>query len=194
MDTELISDAVKIGIPSLVALAGTASAVAISKISNRHALDLEIQRSRNAAGREEEQRRTDLVHRTAVALTRLHHHVIGLAAILSARYDTLASEDDWGDDEISIENDARQNLVTAVHTHFEAKTQVLLLGDKNLIVKHEAYYRMASEMMARTVDGLEDSKTYLDELQKSLAPSYSDLLTELSKIYFPSSTQPSTVA
>lgn len=69
--TELLSDLIKIGVPSLIALAGTISSVVLAIKGNRKDIQIEKLRIENEAEKERNKRKGELIEQISVNLTKL---------------------------------------------------------------------------------------------------------------------------
>lgn len=144
---ELLSDLIKIGIPSLVALAGTLSSVAMAWWAHKQNLNIEGLKHRNEAEKERYARTGELVKLCAIEVGELHHHLTAYASVLFARMDTEAAGEPWPQAEQELLAERFQEAVAALHKHLSIQSYVVLLGDADLSKKHQEYLGVVSRLL-----------------------------------------------
>lgn len=146
-NNDYLSDLIKIGIPSLVALVGTLSSVVLAWWNHKQNVLIETLRYGNEAGREKVARTGELVRTCAVEVGDLHHHVSAYTSVLFARIDTEAAGDPWAEAERELLSEAYQAALAAFHRHLSVQSYVVLLGDPELIRMHQSYVAVISRLM-----------------------------------------------
>lgn len=130
--TELLSDFVKIGIPSLIALVGLVSTFLLTKSGYKK--DLLIQKIKNThdSKKEIKERTGQLISNITINLTELHSNMIKYSSLLSAKLEVEHDGEHFPDDKRHELSQNYQELLMSLHTMFEVEAEIYLLGEKEV--------------------------------------------------------------
>jgi hypothetical protein len=180
----VLSDLIKIGIPSLVALAGTvASGILAIK---GHRKDLEIERLRDVNAREQERskRSGELVRMAAVGVSRLQLTALTYANMLFAKLDMEKDKLLFPDGSQRQLSAHYQELTDQLHSVIAVQAQILLTGDVQLVERFKTYWGSMAEFCSKaTPSDFEGGLGALKQWLIRLADSHDAVFEALSNLY-----------
>lgn len=145
-NNELISDLIKIGIPSLVAFAGTISSLLLAWWGNKQSLLITNLQHSHDQQIERNNRTGELAKLCASDLSRLNDKFISFGTILYAKIDTLNCNDPWPEAEQELITERFQEALLSLANHTTIKSYIMLLGDDRLTDLHDAYLESVSKV------------------------------------------------
>lgn len=151
---ELVNDAIKIGIPSIVAIAGVISTFLLTKSGHKKDLEIESLRASNETQKEIYARTGDLIKNITIGLSRLHQVMLLYANHLFAKVDM--EKDGLQFPEKNRKELSAQYLafVDILHDSFSVEAQVFLLGKKDIDEKFMNYQSALSELSMNFVPSI----------------------------------------
>lgn len=138
-DNELISDLIKIGIPSVVALAGTLSSLILAWWGHKQNLFVKKMQYIHDTEQERNSRTGDLIKSCILDINSLHDNFIAFGIMLFAKVDTLIHDDPWPETEQEVIALRFQTAITSLHKHTTVKSYVMLLGNTELTHTYLTY-------------------------------------------------------
>lgn len=181
---ELYDDAVKIGIPSLVAIAGIISTYFLTKSGHKKDLEIESLRTSHETKREVNTRTGDLIKDITIGLSRLHHSMLLYANNLFAKVDMEREGLAFPEKNRKDLSAQYQAYVDILHDSFSIEAQVLLLGQKDIGEKFVSYQSALLELSINFSPSISLNMCY--QLQEKLLQitNFREALFEaLSKVY-----------
>lgn len=145
-NNELISDLIKIGIPSLVAFAGTISSLLLAWWGNKQSLLITNLQHSHDQQIERNNRTGELAKLCARDLSFLNDKFIGFGTIFYARIDTLNCNDPWPEAEQELITERFQEALLSLGNHTTIKSYIMLLGDDRLADLHDTYLESVSKV------------------------------------------------
>lgn len=181
--TEILSDLIKIGIPSIVALGGTISTLLLAQWGHRQNTRIaKLQHYHNKEA-ERNSRTGELAKVCAAEISRLHKEFINFCIIFSAKIDTLTCNDPWDEAEQSLMTERYQQALLALSGHTSISSYTMLLGSEELIRAHSMYLSLVSVIInAYTQSDEIDIDTFNKTINESNAW-HAKLTTLVSDIY-----------
>jgi hypothetical protein len=143
---ELLSDLIKIGIPSLVALTGTLSSILLAWWSHKQSLLIEELKHTHEANKERNIRTGELVRSCAIEINNLHTDLTAFAVILHAKIDTIVCGDPWPEAEQELIAERFQTALTTAHRHNSVRSQIMLLGNNELSYLYQEYLETVGQI------------------------------------------------
>lgn len=143
---ELISDLIKIGIPSLVAFAGTISSLLLAWWGNKQNILITNLQHSHTQQVERNNRTGELAKLCARDLSRLNDKFVSFGTIFYAKIDTLNCDDLWPEAEQKLITERFQEALLSLGNHATIKSYILLLGDERLAGLHDAYLKTVSKI------------------------------------------------
>ncbi len=181
---ELYDDALKIGIPSIVALAGIVSTYFLTTSSHKKDLKIQALQVKYDAQKEMYSCTGDLIKNIAIGLTELHKTMLTYAGHLSAK---ISMEKDG----LTFPEKNRKELssqylayVDILHESFSIEAQTFLLGKNDIDQKFENYRSAISDLSMNFSPSIGPDR--LEELQNKLLKirDFREVLFKsLSKVY-----------
>lgn len=162
MDTSVLSDLIKIGIPSFVAIIGTLSTIIISLKSHKKDLMIEQLKYKNDIEKEKFTRVKELVQLCAKEITKLHAVLTSYTSYLYAKLDAEKDGEILEENAILNALDYRHDLIDAYSANITTQSYIFLIGDEILTKTFIRYYSSISEF---TLVPLEEfNHTHFDAL------------------------------
>lgn len=138
-NNELISDLIKIGIPSVVALAGTLSSLILAWWGHKQSLFIKKIQYLHDIQKERDSRTGDLVRECSLQINSLHDDFVSFGIMFYAKVDTLANMDPWLEAEQEVITARFQKALDSLQRHAAVKSYVMLLGDDELSEMYKSY-------------------------------------------------------
>lgn len=180
---ELISDLIKIGIPSVVALAGTISSLLLASWGNRQSILIAKLQHHHNQEIERNNRTGELAKLCAADLSKLHERFISFCTIFFAKIDTLACNDPWLEAEQELINDRYQEALLSLSNHTTIRSYATLLGNDELARTHQIYLDLISKIInTYAKSGDMDANTF-DSLVIQSNHAHAQLTKQISDIY-----------
>lgn len=183
-NAELVSDAIKIGIPSIVAIAGTISTYLLTKSGHKKDLEIESLRASHETTKEINARTGDLIRNITIGLSRLHQSMLRYANHLYAKVDMEREGlvfPERNRKELSVQY---QEFVDILHDSFSIEAQVFLLGKKDVDEKFMKYQSALSELSMTFVPSIgPDMREVLQQRLITIRDQREGLFGSLSKVY-----------
>lgn len=143
---ELFDDAVKIGIPSIVAIAGIVSTYFLTRSGHKKDLKIENLRISHDTQKEIQTRTGDLIKSISLGLTELHQKTLAFATLLFAKLDMEKDGLPFPDKSRKELSALYQAYVDCLHESFAIEAQIYLLGHKNIDEQFVKYQTTVSEL------------------------------------------------
>lgn len=136
---EILSDILKIGIPSLITLCSLLSAYLIAKKSNEKDITITKLKIDSDSNKEIMNREIELVKNVSVGLSEVHNAASQYTSLFAAKLDLLRSGLPFpkeSEDNLSTAYDA---YVKRLHDNIVIESNILLLGNQEIIDAFRAY-------------------------------------------------------
>ena len=143
---ELLNDIVKIGIPSLVAIAGITSTYFLTRASHRKDITIENLKIIHDTKKEVHSRTGELIQSINLGLTELHQITITYANYLWAKLDMSKDGLPFPEESRKELSSQYQKLVDCLHEIFAIEAQVYLLGVKRIDEQFVSYQSAVSDL------------------------------------------------
>ncbi|SDX28177.1 hypothetical protein SAMN05216287_2684 [Pseudomonas kuykendallii] len=180
---ELISDLIKIGIPSVVALAGTISSLLLALWGNKQStLIAKLQHHHNQEI-ERNNRTGELAKICAADLSKLHNHFISFCTVFFAKIDTIVCNDPWPETEQELINYRYQEALLSLSNHAAIKSYITLLGNKELTRTHQIYLNFVSEIISAYSESGDMDANIFEKLVDQSNHAHAQLTKQISDIY-----------
>jgi hypothetical protein len=150
----LINDAIKIGIPSIVAIAGIISTYLLTKSGHKKDLIIESLRATHETQKEINTRTGDLIRNITISLSRLHHTMLLYANHLFAKVDMEKDGLRFPERNRKELSAQYQAFVDILHDSFSIEAQVFLLGRKDVDEKFTKYQSALTELSMNFVPSI----------------------------------------
>lgn len=180
---ELISDLIKIGTPSVVALAGIIISLLLASWGNKQSILIASLQHHHNQEIERNNRIGELAKICASDLSKLHCHLISFCTILFAKIDTFASNEPWPKNEQELISDSYQEALLSLSNHMSIKSCIMLIGNEGLAKTHQKYLDSVSiliDIYAKSEDMEADT---FDDLVSQSNHWCAQLTTQISDIY-----------
>jgi hypothetical protein len=151
---ELVNDAIKIGIPSIVAIAGVISTFFLTKSGHKKDLEIESLRATNETQKEINARTGDLIKNITIGLSRLHQAMLLYANHLFAKVDMEKDGLQFPEKNRKELSAQYQAFVDILHDSFSVEAQIFLLGKKDIDEKFMNYQSALSELSMNFVPSI----------------------------------------
>jgi len=125
---ELYTDIVKIGIPSLIALAGIISTYILTKTGHKKDIKIEKLRNRNELNKENKDRVGELIKSISLSLSELHAKMLEYTSLLFSKMELENGGLIFPTDKQENLSELYQEYLNLIHTSFEIESKVYLLG------------------------------------------------------------------
>ncbi|MBI1422700.1 MAG: hypothetical protein GC149_04465 [Gammaproteobacteria bacterium] len=182
--TEFFSDALKIGIPSIVAIAGIISTYLLTKLGHKKDLEIEALRASNETQNEINTRTGDLIRSITLNLSKLHQEMLLYTSNLYAKLDVEKDGLQYPEEnrkELSVQYQAFVNIL---HDVFSIEAQILLLGQKNIDENFTNYQSALTELSMNFVPWIKpDMQEALQHRLSTMRDLREILFQSLSKVY-----------
>lgn len=146
-NNELISDLIKIGVPSVVALAGTLSSLVLAWWGHKQNLFIKKIQYLHDTQKERDFRTGDLVKNCSLEINALHDDFVAFGIMLYAKVDTLACLDPWLEAEQEVIAERFQKTVQSLQKHTAVKSYVMLLGNDELSRLYQNYLGVVGQVV-----------------------------------------------
>ena len=181
---ELYDDAIKIGIPSLVAIAGIISTYCLTKSGHKKDLKIEALRALNETKKEVDTRTGDLIRNITIELSRLHQAMLLYANNLFAKVDMERDGLAFPEKKKKELSAQYQAYVDILHDSFSIEAQVFLLGQKDIDEKFVSYQSALSELSMNFAPSIgPDRQEPLQQMLLQIRDLRERLFDSLSKVY-----------
>ncbi|OGU13381.1 MAG: hypothetical protein A2076_17155 [Geobacteraceae bacterium GWC2_53_11] len=124
--TDLTSDLIKIGIPSLIALVGTVSTIVLGLKSHQKDLTIASLNAEKESAKEKSRLTAELVKEISISIGEIHAIAIRYATLFAGKID-LISEGHPFPSMIEL-REGHSKLLHKLHEIYETETNILLLG------------------------------------------------------------------
>lgn len=152
--SELFDDALKIGIPSLVAIVGIISTYFLTRSGHKKDLKIEALRASHETKKEINTRTGDLIRNITIGLSRLHQAMLLYANHLFAKVDMERDGLAFPEKNRKELSAQYQAYVDILHDSFSIEAQVFLLGQKDINEKFVRYQAALSEFSMNFVPSI----------------------------------------
>lgn len=179
----LISDLIKIGIPSVVALAGTLSSLILAWWGHKQSLFIKKIQYLHDIQKERDSRAGDLVRDCSLQINTLHDDFVSFGVMLYAKVDTLANMDPWLEAEQEAITARFQKTLNSLQRHTAVKSYVMLLGDDELYGMYKRYLAVVGQVVGAYSS---DKLMSVDELNLFIDQAngvQSEIMRKMSSIY-----------
>ncbi len=181
--TGLLSDLIKIGIPSVIALVGTVSSVFL--VIKGHKKDIKIEQLRidNEEEKERNKRKGELIEEITLSITKLQSSFVTYATLLSAKIVTESLSEVFPEKSRKELSQFYQDFIEELHNSVTLEAHVSLLCNKGVQIKCDKYL----ESLRKTPDKLYlgDPSLPANEVGRkiqSLSERYRAILEHLGKV------------
>ena len=181
---DLYDDAVKIGIPSIIAIAGIISTYLLTRSGHKKDLKIETLRVEHDTKKEVHSRTGDLIKSITIGLTELHKTMLIYATNLHAKIDMEKDGVVFPEKNRKELSTQYQVYVDILHESFSIEAQVFLLGKKDINNEFINYQTALSELSMNFIPPIGPEK--LEKLQQRLfkiKDIREKLFDSLSKVY-----------
>lgn len=180
---ELISDLIKIGIPSVVALAGVISSLLLALWGNKQSILIAKLQHHHNQEIEKNNRTGELAKTCAAEVSKLHDHFISFCTIFFAKIDTLSCHEIWSETEQELISDRYQEALLSLSSHTTIRSYTILLGNEELAKTHAIYLDLVSQIInTYTESGDMDANTF-ENLVNQSNHWHAKLTKQISDIY-----------
>lgn len=181
---ELYNDAIKIGIPSLVAIAGIFSTFFLTKSGHEKDLKIEALRASHETRKEVNTRTGDLIKNITIGLSRLHQTMLMYANNLFAKVDMEREGLVFPEKNRKELSAQYQAYVDILHDSFSVEAQIFLLGQKDIDEKFVSYQSALSELSMYFVPSIgADMQEQLQNRLLQIRDLRERLFDSLSRVY-----------
>ncbi len=166
---EILSDILKIGIPSLITLCSLLSAYLIAKKSNEKDITITKLKFDSDSNKEIMTREIELVKNVSVGLSEVHNTASQYTSLFAAKLDLLRSGLPFPkerEDNLSAAYDA---YVKRLHDNIVIESNILLLGNQEIIDAFRAYHSLITSVCT-------------NHAPHDVQIKYNDLLNEVNKL------------
>lgn len=139
---EILSDFLKIGIPSLITLCSLLSAYWIAKRSNEKDVTITKLKIDSDSKKEIMSREVALIKNISVGISQVHNNATQYISLFAAKLDLLANGLPFPDDIKTKLSDAYDVHVKSMHDNIVIESNVLLLGDQQIIASFIEYHSL----------------------------------------------------
>jgi len=182
--TELLSDLIKIGIPSIIALAGIISSIILATKGHKKDIKIEQLRINNEEEKEKNKRKGELVQQISENLTKLHGSFISYATMLCAKSESDSLDEIFPEKSRKELSELYLNFVDELHDGVIIQAHVSLLGNGETYDDYHEYWSSLSNS-SNILNPNNDNIVYkviTDRIQ-TISEKYRVTLDHLSKVF-----------
>jgi hypothetical protein len=135
---DLYGDLVKIGIPSFIALVGAVSSFILALKNYKKDLIIAKLNIDNESNKNKGKLKSDLIKEISIGISKLHSLVIKYSSLFASKLDL--SDDNLPFPAMNDLSKLHNELILALHEFYETETNILLLGNNNIIAAFRDFH------------------------------------------------------